>query len=143
MSNYSQKRILVTGGAGFLRSHLCDSILTKGHSVICVDNFFTGHFCFVDDLIDGFQLFMNSDDDFHGPVNLGNLIEFTILELAQKVINLTGSNSKIIYKNLPENDPKQYQPDIGLAIEKLGWKPKIELDEDLEHSIKYFKQLLN
>jgi len=102
----------------------------------------TRSFCFVDDLIDGFQLFMNSDDDFHGPVNLGNPIEFTILELAQKVINLTGSNSIIINKPLPEDDPSQRQPDIGLAIEKLGWKPKIELDDGLERTIEYFIERL-
>jgi len=311
MLDYSQKRILVTGGAGFLGSHLCESLLTKGHSVICVDNFFTGQrpnisqlmsdenfelirhditfplyleldeiynlacpaspihyqydpvqtiktavhgainmlglakrtgakifqastseiygdpevhpqnetywgrvnpigvrscydegkrcaetlffdyyrqhglkikvarifntygprmhpedgrvvsnfivqalqgneisiygdgsqtrsFCFVDDLIDAFQLFMNSDDDFHGPVNLGNPIEITILELAQKVINLTGSNSIIINTPLPEDDPSQRQPDIGLAIDKLGWEPKVELDDGLERTIEYF-----
>ena len=102
----------------------------------------TRSFCFVDDLIDGFQLFMNSDDDFHGPVNLGNPIESTILELAQKVINLTGSNSKIINKPLPEDDPSKRQPDIGLAIEKLGWKPKIELDDGLERTIEYFIERL-
>ena len=102
----------------------------------------TRSFCFVDDLIDGFQLFMNSDDDFHGPVNLGNPIEFTILELAQIVINLTGSNSKIINKPLPEDDPSKRQPDIGLAIEKLGWKPKIELDDGLERTIEYFIERL-
>jgi len=98
----------------------------------------TRSFCFVDDLIDGFQLFMNSDDDFHGPVNLGNPIEITILELAQKVIKLTGSNSKIINKPLPEDDSRQRQPDIGLAIEKLGWEPKVELDYGLERTIEYF-----
>ena len=102
----------------------------------------TRSFCFVDDLIDGFQLFMNSDDDFHGPVNLGNPIEFTILELAQIVINLTGSNSKIINKPLPEDDPSKRQPDIGLVIEKLGWKPKIELDDGLERTIEYFIERL-
>jgi len=98
----------------------------------------TRSFCFVDDLIDAFQLFMNSDDDFHSPVNLGNPIEITILELAQKIINLTGSNVKIINKPLPEDDPSQRQPDIGLAIEKLGWEPKVELDYGLERTIEYF-----
>jgi UDP-glucuronate decarboxylase len=97
----------------------------------------TRSFCFVDDLIEGFQLFMNSDDDFHGPVNLGNPIEFTIIELAQKILSLTGSNSKIIYKALPEDDPSQRKPDIGLAIEKLGWNPKIELNEGLGSTIEY------
>ena len=102
----------------------------------------TRSFCFVDDLIEGFQLFMNSDDDLHGPVNLGNPIEFTILELAQKVIKLTGSNSKIINKPLPEDDSRQRQPDIGLAIEKLGWEPKVELDDGLESTIEYFTDRL-
>ncbi len=102
----------------------------------------TRSFCFVDDLINGFQLFMNSDDNFHGPVNLGNPAEFRIIELAQKILNLTGSNSKIINKPLPEDDPIQRRPDITLAKEKFGWEPKITLDEGLKHSIKYFNKLL-
>ena len=91
----------------------------------------TRSFCFVDDLISGIQLFMNSEDSFKGPVNLGNPSEFTILELAEKIISLTGSTSKIIYRPLPEDDPKQRQPDISLAINKLDWKPKIELMQGL------------
>jgi len=103
----------------------------------------TRSFCFVEDLINGFQLLMNSDDNFHGPVNLGNPVEFTINELAQKILNLTSSNSKIINKPLPEDDPIQRRPDITLAKEKLGWEPRITLDEGLKHSIKYFKKLFD
>ena len=98
----------------------------------------TRSFCFVDDLISGIQLFMNSEDGFKGPVNLGNPIEFTILELAQKIIDLTGSSSKIINKPLPEDDPKKRRPDISLATKQLSWEPKIELDDGLERTIKYF-----
>jgi len=98
----------------------------------------TRSFCFVDDLISGIQLFMNSEDGFKGPVNLGNPVEFTILELAQKVINLIGSGSKIINKPLPEDDPKKRRPDISLAMKELSWEPKIELDDGLERTIKYF-----
>ena len=98
----------------------------------------TRSFCFVDDLISGIQLFMNSEDGFKGPVNLGNPVEFTILELAQKVINLTGSGSKIINKPLPEDDPKKRRPDITLAVKELSWEPKVELDDGLERTIKYF-----
>tara|TARA_B100001121_G_scaffold304559_1_gene320302 strand:+ start:834 stop:1817 length:984 start_codon:yes stop_codon:yes gene_type:complete len=102
------------------------------------DGLQTRSFCFVDDLISGIQLFMNSEDGLSGPVNLGNPNEFTILELAQKVIDLTGSSSKIINKSLPEDDPKKRRPDISLAIKKLSWEPKIELDDGLERTIKYF-----
>ena len=100
----------------------------------------TRSFCFVDDLIEGFLLFMNSEDDFKGPVNLGNPNEFTILELAERVIKLTKSNSKLIFRPLPEDDPKQRQPDISLAKDKLDWKIKTELDEGLEHTINYFEK---
>ena len=103
----------------------------------------TRSFCFVDDLIEGFLLFMNSEDDFTGPVNLGNPNEFTILELAEKVISLTNSNSKLIFRPLPEDDPKQRQPDISLAKDKLDWKIKTELDEGLKHTINYFEKKLN
>ena len=101
----------------------------------------TRSFCFVDDLINGFQIFMNSEDSFKGPVNLGNPSEFTILKLAEKIISLTGSTSKIIYRPLPEDDPKQRQPDISLAINKLDWKPKVELLQGLQRTIKYFSEL--
>tara|TARA_Y100001980_G_C14499896_1_gene275956 strand:+ start:126 stop:1088 length:963 start_codon:yes stop_codon:yes gene_type:complete len=102
----------------------------------------TRSFCFVDDLISGIQLFMNSEDGFKGPVNLGNPIEFTILELAQKIIDLTGSSSKIINKPLPEDDPKKRRPDISLATKQLSWEPKIELDDGLERTIKYFLETI-
>ena len=101
----------------------------------------TRSFCFVDDLISGIQLFMNSEDSFKGPVNFGNPSEFTILELAESIINLTGSTSKIIYMPLPEDDPRQRQPDISLAINKLDWKPKVELLQGLQRTIKYFSDL--
>ncbi len=103
----------------------------------------TRSFCFVDDLINGFQVFMNSDDNFHGPVNLGNPIEFTIIELAKKVLEITGSNSKIINLPLPEDDPIQRRPDINLAKQKLGWEPRVTLDEGLKQTITYFKELLH
>ena len=102
----------------------------------------TRSFCFVDDLINGIQLFMDSEDSFKGPVNLGNPSEFTILKLAEKIISLTGSISKIIYRPLPEDDPKQRKPDISLAINKLDWEPKIELDYGLERTIKYFMETI-
>ena len=85
---------------------------------------------------------MNSEDGFKGPVNLGNPVEFTILELAQKVIDLIGSSSKIINKPLPEDDPKKRRPDISLAMKKLSWEPKIELDDGLERTIKYFTETI-
>tara|TARA_B100001248_G_scaffold44957_1_gene28637 strand:+ start:633 stop:1610 length:978 start_codon:yes stop_codon:yes gene_type:complete len=98
----------------------------------------TRSFCFVDDLINGMQLFMNYKDAFKGPVNLGNPSEFTILELAKKIINLTKSTSKIVFKQLPEDDPRQRKPDITLAKKNLGWEPEIQLETGLDLTIKYF-----
>ena len=102
----------------------------------------TRSFCYVDDLIDGLIKLMNSDPDFTGPVNLGNPVEFTILELAEKVIKLTKSKSRIVYKPLPADDPQQRKPSIELAKKKLSWKPKISLDEGLEKTIAYFRNFL-
>jgi UDP-glucuronate decarboxylase len=102
----------------------------------------TRSFCYISDLIDVFIRLMNSSDDFTGPVNTGNPGEFTMLELAEKVIDLTGSKSKLIFKPLPQDDPKQRQPDITLAKEKLGWEPKVPLDEGLKYTIEYFDQQL-
>ncbi|MDO4164440.1 MAG: SDR family oxidoreductase [Bacteroides sp.] len=99
----------------------------------------TRSFQYVDDLIEGMIRVMNTGDDFIGPVNLGNPHEFSILELARKVIELTGSKSKLVFKPLPHDDPRQRQPDITLAKEKLNWQPTIELDEGLLHIIDYFK----
>jgi len=101
----------------------------------------TRSFCFVDDMIEGFVRLMNTDD-FTGPVNLGNPKEFTILELATKVIAMTGSSSKITFHPLPQDDPTQRQPDIGLARKTFGWEPTVELDEGLEKTIAYFSDLL-
>lgn len=100
-------------------------------------------FCFVDDLIEVFILLMNSPDDFVGPVNVGNPTEFTILELAEKVIAMTGTKSKIISKPLPTDDPRQRQPDITLAREKLGWSPTVTLEEGLKPTIEYFSKTLS
>lgn len=98
-------------------------------------------FCYVDDLIEGFIRFMHCND-FAGPINLGNPEEFTIRELAELVIDLTGSRSKFVQRSLPEDDPRQRQPDITLAKEKLGWSPKISLHEGLRPTIAYFENLL-
>jgi len=101
----------------------------------------TRSFCYVDDLIEGMVRFMNCND-FLGPVNIGNPSEFTILELAEKIIRLTGSKAQIIKCQLPSDDPRQRQPDISLAREKLGWQPAIPLDEGLEKTIDYFRKTL-
>lgn len=102
----------------------------------------TRSFCYVDDLIEGMVRLMNSEDGFTGPVNVGNPGEFTMLELAGKVIELTGSKSKIIHKPLPSDDPLQRKPDITLAKEKLDWEPTIQLEEGLKKTIAYFETIL-
>jgi len=100
-------------------------------------------FCFVDDMIDGLIKLMNSPDSFTGPVNLGNPVEITILELAQMIIELTGSSSKIEFLPLPENDPRRRRPDITLAREKLRWEPKTDLRTGLLKTIEYFRGIMN
>jgi UDP-glucuronate decarboxylase len=102
----------------------------------------TRSFCYVDDLIDGLIKLMNSPDDFTGPVNLGNPVEFSILELAQKVIELTGSKSKIVFKPLPADDPMQRQPDISLAEQVLKWETKTPLEEGLKKTVDYFRDMI-
>jgi UDP-glucuronate decarboxylase len=102
----------------------------------------TRSFCYVDDLIEGFIRLMSMPEDFTGPVNLGNPGEFTIRELAEKVITLTGSGSTLVFNKLPSDDPMQRQPDISYAREKLGWKPAIALEEGLPKTIQYFDNLL-
>jgi len=103
----------------------------------------TRSFCYVDDLIDGMIRMMNGTDEFVGPVNLGNPTEFTILELAEKIIQLTASKSRIVFRSLPQDDPLQRQPNISLAKEKLQWEPGTALDEGLQSTIAFFKTLLN
>lgn len=99
-------------------------------------------FCYYSDLLDGMIRLMNTGDDFTGPVNVGNPNEFTILQLAEKIISLCGSSSKIIKQALPSDDPMQRQPDISLAKSKLGWEPKIQLEEGLIKTIDYFKTIV-
>lgn len=99
----------------------------------------TRSFCYVDDLIDGLIRLMSSPDDFTGPVNLGNPAEFSILELAEIIIKMTASKSKIVFKPLPNDDPRQRQPDIALAKEKLDWHPLTDLNKGLMKTIDYFK----
>jgi UDP-glucuronate decarboxylase len=102
----------------------------------------TRSFCYVDDLLEGMIRLMNTGDDFIGPVNVGNPGEFTILELAEKVIKMTGARSKLVFLPLPQDDPLQRQPDITLAKNVLGWEPKIPLDEGLDRTISYFKSII-
>ncbi|MDF1683521.1 MAG: SDR family oxidoreductase [Legionellaceae bacterium] len=102
----------------------------------------TRSFCYVDDLIEGFVRMMNSNVDLIGPVNLGNPDEFTMLELAENILRLTGSKSKLIFHALPIDDPKQRQPDISLAKEKLDWEPMVALEDGLKETITYFQTLL-
>ncbi|QXD31891.1 UDP-glucuronic acid decarboxylase family protein [Candidatus Pelagisphaera phototrophica] len=102
----------------------------------------TRSFCYYSDLIDGFVRLMEQDK-LEGPVNIGNPGEFTMLELAEKVIHLTGTQSRIVYEALPEDDPKQRQPDIELARTELGWEPRVSLDEGLVETIDYFRSYLD
>jgi len=102
----------------------------------------TRSFCYVDDLIEGMIRMMNGPDDFVGPVNLGNSDEFSILDLAKMIIKLTGSQSKIIFKPLPQDDPLQRKPDITLAKKRLDWEPKLGLEEGLKKTIEYFRAIV-
>ncbi|WP_319763347.1 UDP-glucuronic acid decarboxylase family protein [Maridesulfovibrio sp.] len=121
--------------SNFITQALMDNPIT-----IYGDGSQTRSFCYVDDLIDGFIILMNSADEVTGPINLGNPVEFSIRELAERVIELTGSGSEIIFKPLPGDDPKQRKPDITKAKE-LGWEPVIQLDKGLVSTIDYFKTL--
>jgi len=103
----------------------------------------TRSFCYVDNLVEGIIKMMNSDDRFTGPVNLGNPVETTVLDLAKLVIDLTGSTSKIIFRDLPIDDPEKRKPDITLARKKLKWNPTIDLERGLELTTKYFKKIIN
>lgn len=102
----------------------------------------TRSFCYVDDMIEGFVRLMNSADTLTGPVNLGNPGEYTMLELAEMTLRLTGSSSKLVYKPLPQDDPRQRQPDITLASGTLGWTPKVGLEDGLKETVDYFRKVL-
>jgi UDP-glucuronate decarboxylase len=102
----------------------------------------TRSFCYVDDLIEGLIRLMNTSDDVTGPINLGNPVEFTMLELAGKIIDLTGSGSRLMHKPLPMDDPRQRKPDIRLARNALQWEPAVRLEQGLKKTIDYFEQLL-
>ena len=115
----------------------------KGKNItIFGDGSQTRSFCYVDDLIEVIIKLMNTEKGFTGPINLGNSCEFSILELAEITIDLTNSKSRLIFKDLPKDDPKQRKPDITLAKEKLNWEPKIQLKEGLPKTIKYFDEIL-
>jgi UDP-glucuronate decarboxylase len=103
----------------------------------------TRSFCYVDDLVSGFMRLMESDKDMVGPINMGNPGEFTMIELAETVLRLTGSKAKMVFLPLPMDDPKQRRPDVTLAEEYLGWKPTIQLEEGLKHTIEYFRNRLD
>jgi UDP-glucuronate decarboxylase len=122
--------------SNFIRQALAGEPIT-----IFGDGSQTRSFCYVDDLVDGIIGMMNGPDEFIGPVNLGNPGEFTIKELAELVMEMTGSKQELIYRPLPADDPTQRQPDISLAKEKLGWEPKIALREGLARTIAFFKSI--
>lgn len=103
----------------------------------------TRSFCYIDDMVDGFVKMMDSPTDITGPINMGNPVEFTVLELAEQILKQTKSNSTIIFKPLPSDDPKQRQPDITLAKSGLSWEPKVSLEDGLEETINYFNKTLN
>jgi UDP-glucuronate decarboxylase len=102
----------------------------------------TRSFCYVDDLIDAMVKMMSSEEGFTGPVNIGNPGEFTMLQLAETILKLSGSKSKIVHQSLPSDDPKQRQPNIELAKVKLGWQPKVNLEDGLKETIAYFKKVI-
>lgn len=115
----------------------------KGENItIYGDGQQTRSFCYVDDLIDVMVRMMNSPAAFIGPVNIGNPVEFTMLELAENVLKLCGSKSQLVFKDLPQDDPKQRQPNIELAKKELGWEPKVSLEDGLKETIAYFKHVV-
>ena len=128
-------------GDGRVVSNFIVQALQNKDITVYGDGSQTRSFCYVDDLIEGFLRLMNCEG-FTGPVNIGNPGEFTILELAENVIRLTGSKSKVIYEPLPQDDPLQRKPDISLAQEKLGWEPTVPLEEGLKRTIAYFRKVL-
>jgi UDP-glucuronate decarboxylase len=107
------------------------------------DGLQTRSFCYVDDMVDGMVRMMNGSDDFVGPVNLGNPGEYSMLELAENIVRLTGSKSRVEFRPSPMDDPRRRQPDIGLAKDKLGWEPVVGLQEGLEKTIAYFREILS
>ena len=116
----------------------------KGEDItIYGDGLQTRSFCYVDDLIEAFLRMMDSPDSLRGPVNIGNPGEYTMLELAETVISIVGSSSKIVFLPLPSDDPKQRQPDITLAKNELGWAPKVNLEDGLKETVAYFQAALN
>ena len=100
----------------------------------------TRSFCYIDDMVDGLWAMMAAEKTVSGPINLGNPGEYTILELADEVVRLTGSASEIVFRSLPADDPRQRRPDISLAASQLSWRPKISLTEGLQHTIAYFRK---
>ena len=129
-------------GDGRVVSNFIVQALEGDDITIYGDGSQTRSFCYVSDLVDGFLRMMDKNEPLVGPINLGNPNEFTMLELAEKVIKLTGSSSKLRFEPLPQDDPKQRQPDITKAKAQLGWGPKVQLEEGLEETISYFKRVL-
>lgn len=127
---------------GRVVSNFIVQALTNQDITVFGDGSQTRSFCYVDDMVEGLVRMMKAPDDFIGPVNLGNPMEFSILELAQKIIGITQSKSKIVFNPLPQDDPRQRRPDIGLAKKKLQWQPLIELDEGLRKTVEYFDEIL-
>ena len=127
---------------GRVISNLIVQALANQDLTVYGDGSQTRSFCYVDNLIEGLIRVMNGPDDFIGPINLGNPDEFDILELAEMIIGLTGSKSRIIFKPLPQDDPLQRQPDITLARERLDWDPELNLEEGLKRTIEYFRGVL-
>ena len=127
---------------GRVVSNFIVQALTDCDITVFGDGSQTRSFCFVDDMVEGIFRMMDNSEGFIGPVNLGNPHEFSILELAERVIRLTGSRSKIVFRPLPEDDPAQRRPNIELAIQKLGWRPTIELEEGLKRTIAYFRGVI-
>ncbi len=128
---------------GRVVSNFIVQALTNQDITVFGDGSQTRSFCYVDDMVEGLVRMMKAPDDFIGPVNLGNPMEFSILELAQKIIRITQSKSTIVFNPLPQDDPRQRRPDIGLAKKKLQWQPLIELNEGLEKTVEYFDEILS
>ena len=127
---------------GRVVSNFIVQALTHQEITVYGDGSQTRSFCYVDDMTEGMIRMMNTQNDFSGPVNLGNPVEFTILELAERLIRMTGSRARIIFRPLPQDDPVQRKPDIRLARETLGWQPKIPLEEGIEKTIAYFRSVI-